>query len=198
MIDQIRSTQEYSLVITDRSQVARHEPAKIHTQTTRALLTSGTVAGQKTARASVRCETDRHGWIKSRGGSSAGEDTGMGTAVGHARLVVPIGGWLVTCIVQLASGSGGGWRQVAFEAGLGWLIGAFLFIAGSGHLFVPAETARPIGWAPSPFQWEVGVASLGMGIAGALAPAQPRPFQLATLIVFSTFMLGAAVGHVAK
>jgi Family of unknown function (DUF6790) len=56
--------------------------------------------------------------------------------------------------------------------------------------------AKAIGWPTSRFQWEVGLAGVGYGVAGGMAPAFDRGFWLATIIVFSTFMLGAAVGHV--
>ena len=41
----------------------------------------------------------------------------------------------------------------------------------------------------------VGLADLSYGIAGVMAPSFGRGFWLATIIVFSIFMLGAAVGH---
>jgi hypothetical protein len=48
----------------------------------------------------------------------------------------------------------------------------------------------------SRFQWEVGLAGVGYGFAGVMAPAFDRGFWLATVIVYSIFMVGAAVGHV--
>jgi hypothetical protein len=37
---------------------------------------------------------------------------------------------------------------------------------------------------------------VGYGVAGVMAPSYDRDFWLATIVVFSIFMLGAAVGHV--
>ena len=69
-------------------------------------------------------------------------------------------------------------------------------LLGSAHLFTPGPVAKAIGWPTSRFQWEVGLAGVGYGVAGVMAPAFDQGFWLATIIVFSIFMLGAAVGHV--
>ena len=53
-----------------------------------------------------------------------------------------------------------------------------------------------IGWAQSPFQAEVGFASLGIGIAGLLAFRAGLPFRVAAYIPPAVFSLGAAGGHV--
>ena len=78
----------------------------------------------------------------------------------------------------------------------------FLFSIGIGHLnnflmhVVFAEfTAKFIGWANSPFQLEVGFASLGMGVAGLIAFRQNLAFRWATLIPPAFFLWGAAGGH---
>lgn len=53
------------------------------------------------------------------------------------------------------------------------LRGIFLFPVGlmslwaaTGHIFFPQQAAAAIGWQTSPFQFEVGVANLGIGLAG--------------------------------
>ena len=53
-----------------------------------------------------------------------------------------------------------------------------------------------IGWENSPFQAEVGFASLGVGIAGVIAFRASLPFRFATLIPPSAFSFGAAGGHI--
>ena len=55
--------------------------------------------------------------------------------------------------------------------------------------------AKFIGWENSPFQAEVGFASLGVGIAGVIAFKASLPFRFATLIPPWAFSLGAAGGH---
>ena len=67
--------------------------------------------------------------------------------------------------------------------------------SAAGHLFMPGQAAESIGWPTSRFQWEVGLAGLGLGGAGVMALGFDR-LWLATIIVFSIFMLGAAVGHI--
>ncbi|HVY54506.1 MAG TPA: DUF6790 family protein [Thermodesulfobacteriota bacterium] len=64
------------------------------------------------------------------------------------------------------------------------------------HVFFGEMAAGFIGWADSPFQAEVGFASLGIGIAGVLAFRAGLPFRFATFIPPAVFSLGAAGGHV--
>ena len=64
------------------------------------------------------------------------------------------------------------------------------------HVFVGDTAAKFIGWEQSPFQAEVGFASLGVGIAGVIAFKASLPFRFATLIPPSAFGWGAAAGHI--
>ena len=64
------------------------------------------------------------------------------------------------------------------------------------HVFFGDFSAEFIGWPQSPFQAEVGFASLGVGIAGVIAFRASLPFRVATLIPASAFSLGAAGGHI--
>lgn len=66
------------------------------------------------------------------------------------------------------------------------------------HVFVGDTAAKFIGWEQSPFQAEVGFASLGVGIAGVIAFKASLPFRFATPIPPSVFSLGAAGGHIYK
>jgi hypothetical protein len=77
-----------------------------------------------------------------------------------------------------------------FPVGLMGLWGAF------GHLFFPVLVARAIGWQQSPFQFEVGVANLGIGIAGVYAAFRSSEARLATNLVVVCFLIGAGVGHI--
>jgi hypothetical protein len=63
------------------------------------------------------------------------------------------------------------------------------------HVSFGDAAAKFIGWENSPFQAEVGFASLGIGIAGVLAYKASLPFRVATLIPPAVFSLGAAGGH---
>src|SRR5438045_5827429 len=64
------------------------------------------------------------------------------------------------------------------------------------HVFFGDVAAKFIGWENSPFQAEVGFASLGVGIAGVIAFRASLPFRFATLIPPSAFSFGAAGGHI--
>lgn len=68
--------------------------------------------------------------------------------------------------------------------------------AAVGHLVFPAESAQAIGWAPSPFQSEVGSANLGIGLAGLYAAFGPFPARMATTLAVAGFLGGAGVVHI--
>lgn len=79
----------------------------------------------------------------------------------------------------------------------------FLFTVGIGYLnnfmmhVVFAEySAQFIGWENSPFQYEVGFASLGIGVAGIIAFRHNLSFRCATFIPLAFFLWGAAGGHI--
>ncbi|WP_300163873.1 DUF6790 family protein [Solidesulfovibrio sp.] len=81
---------------------------------------------------------------------------------------------------------------VFFFVGVGGVWG------GVGHVFFAGQTAASIGWAPSPFQFEVGLANFGFGVAGLLAPFTRPASWLGLAVAQSVFLLGAAGGHVAS
>jgi len=64
------------------------------------------------------------------------------------------------------------------------------------HIFLGELVARFIGWTDSPFQFEVGTASLGFAAVGFLAAFGSFDLRLAAIIGSGIFMLGAAGGHV--
>ena len=64
------------------------------------------------------------------------------------------------------------------------------------HVFFAEEAARFIGWANSPFQYEVGYASLGFGVVAILARRSTYEFSLAEIIGPALFLWGAALGHI--
>ena len=107
---------------------------------------------------------------------------------------------LIAAIVSLLFKKRPRSRSVIIEALVAYF---FLFSIGIGYLnnflmhVVFAEyTAKFIGWANSPFQLEVGFASLGMGVAGLIAFRQNLTFRLATFIPPAFFLWGAAGGHI--
>jgi hypothetical protein len=64
------------------------------------------------------------------------------------------------------------------------------------HLFFPAVAAADIGWQTSPFQFEVGMADLAIGVTACLAYRHKYAFKVAAVIAASISLLGDAVGHV--
>jgi hypothetical protein len=64
------------------------------------------------------------------------------------------------------------------------------------HIFFGEMSAAFIGWADSPFQFEVGTASLGFAVVGFIAAFASFDLRLAAVTGPSIFLLGAAAGHV--
>jgi hypothetical protein len=64
------------------------------------------------------------------------------------------------------------------------------------HVFFGEAAASFIGWADSPFQQEVGFASLGMAALGFLAFKGSFDMRLAAIVAPACFLWGAAAGHV--
>jgi disulfide bond formation protein DsbB len=68
--------------------------------------------------------------------------------------------------------------------------------AGISHVFFPAIAAAHIGWQTSPFQFEVGMADLAIGVTACIAFWQDLSFKAAAVCGASVFLLGDAIGHV--
>lgn len=78
-----------------------------------------------------------------------------------------------------------------------WCLGFYSLMGSIYHVGFPNFTAAQIGWAPSPFQYEVGVANAVFMVLGFCAfKIQTRHFQLATLIGFCVWFWGDAAGHI--
>lgn len=64
------------------------------------------------------------------------------------------------------------------------------------HVFFGTMSAQFIGWQNSPFQAEVGFASLGFAVVGFLAFRGSHGLRTAAVIGPAFFLLGAAGGHI--
>src|SRR5262245_29907366 len=73
------------------------------------------------------------------------------------------------------------------------LQGVFTFVV---HVFFPSYSAENIGWAESPFQFEVGIADLTVGVLGIIAFWGNFSFRLAAAIAAVVWYGGDAIGHV--
>lgn len=91
-------------------------------------------------------------------------------------------------------------RAVAVEKLLAWYvffaIGASYLYNFVMHVFFGKMAAAFIGWADSPFQFEVGTASLGFAVVAFIAAFGSFDLRLAAVLGPSIFTLGAAVGHI--
>ncbi len=86
--------------------------------------------------------------------------------------------------------------EAMFSYFLLFSIGVSFFYNFVIHTFFGAIAARFIGWADSPFQAEVGFASLGFAAVGVLAFRGSFGLRLAAVVGPSVFLLGAAAGHI--
>ena len=86
------------------------------------------------------------------------------------------------------------------ERYLSWIlllpIGITALWAAVFHLLFPSTAAELIGWQTSPFQFEVGMADLAIGVTSFVAFWCSLPFKAAAVWSASIFLLGDAVGHV--
>jgi len=91
-------------------------------------------------------------------------------------------------------------REVILETLLGWhvfwSIGVSYLVNFAFHAFFGGLAARFIGWADSPFQFEVATASLGFAAVGFVAAWRSFDLRLAAVVGPALFTLGAAAGHV--
>lgn len=77
-----------------------------------------------------------------------------------------------------------------FSIGINYLVNFIL------HVFFGKMIASFIGWADSPFQLEVGFASLGFAVVGFFAFRGSFGMRAAAVIGPAFFLLGAAGGHI--
>lgn len=107
---------------------------------------------------------------------------------------------LVAALGELSGKGRLGNRRWRIEALLRWFL--LFSIAASFlynfvlHVFFGEMTASFIGWADSPFQAEVGYASLGFAAVGFLAWRGSDGLRLAAIVGPALFLWGAAIGHV--
>jgi hypothetical protein len=78
----------------------------------------------------------------------------------------------------------------------GGLFGVWMITTGLFHVFAADSVARYIGWpAGSPFQLELGFASVGLGLVALRLALLPKTDLLAAWLGGSVFYLGAAAVH---
>ncbi len=70
--------------------------------------------------------------------------------------------------------------------------------AGLFHVFFPAVASAQIGWQQSPFEFEIGVADIALGVIAVLAFWRSLAFQSAVAIYAIVFYGGVSIGHVVQ
>jgi len=74
-------------------------------------------------------------------------------------------------------------------------VGLMGLLSAYAHVFRPIQTSASIGWSTSPYEYEVGMADLTIGVLGILCIWIRGNFWLATAIANAVWLLGDAVGH---
>jgi hypothetical protein len=86
--------------------------------------------------------------------------------------------------------------EIIFKYFCLWAHGITWVYNGIVHVVWHKMAAGFIGWADSPFQIELGVASLGFGFIGLLAFKKDYGMRLSLVVSTSAFLWGCAIGHV--
>jgi hypothetical protein len=91
-------------------------------------------------------------------------------------------------------------RSVAIETYLLYFLVVYVGVMGVTtsvfHVFFPVWTSASIGWSTSPYEYEVGIADLTIGLLGILCVWFRGNFWLATAIANFVWLEGDAVGHI--
>jgi hypothetical protein len=77
-------------------------------------------------------------------------------------------------------------------------VGLMGLLTAYAHVFRPIETSASIGWSTSPYEYEVGMADLTVGVLGVLCLWLRGNFWLATAIANAVWLLGDAIGHIGQ
>jgi len=75
-------------------------------------------------------------------------------------------------------------------------IGCSFLYNGAFHVGMPELAASYIGWPNSPFQIELGFASIGFGVVGLIAPWKSLQMRFAAIVPVTCFLWGAAGVHI--
>jgi hypothetical protein len=76
-----------------------------------------------------------------------------------------------------------------------FFVGVMGVLTAYAHVFRPIQTSASIGWSTSPYEYEVGMADLTVGVLGLLCVWFRGNFWLATAIANAVWLLGDAIGH---
>lgn len=83
------------------------------------------------------------------------------------------------------------WGELLF-----YIYGIGAIYTGVLHAYFSAMVAATIGWAPSPFQYELGWMEIGVGVVALIAGPRGYGFRLAATLPYTIFLLAAAAQHI--
>ncbi|MGE3288362.1 MAG: DUF6790 family protein [Pseudonocardia sp.] len=116
-------------------------------------------------------------------------------------LILPLIGLVVAVVRVLAlprPRDRGRVVEVALRQYLLFCVGLVFLANFVVHTFFGDVAAPLIGWEPSPFEVEVGTASLGFALVGFYALRRDTAVRLAAVLGPAAFLWGAAVGHLVQ
>jgi hypothetical protein len=85
------------------------------------------------------------------------------------------------------------WGELLFYS-----VGLGMLWAGLFHAYGQQTVAPMIGWQPSPFEYELGWAEIGLAVVALLSLWRGTEFRLAATIIFVIFSFAAAAQHIAQ
>lgn len=83
------------------------------------------------------------------------------------------------------------WRELLFYA-----VGLSFLWYGVLHAFFQGVSTTYIGWQPSPFEFELGFAEIGIGVVALLARTRSYDLGFGVTLIFAIFSLAAAAQHI--
>lgn len=108
--------------------------------------------------------------------------------------------WILAAVGVSGPGteSGAGFVDDAMAWVLFLPVGCIFISSSIMHTVLAKNTAKNIGWQTNGFQYEIGFVSLGLGIAGVLAPYLDPDTWLIVTIPTTTFLVLAGVNHIVE
>ena len=129
---------------------------------------------------------------------SAGQEARRAGGIGMG-LMVPatfVLAWVLALTGTQAPGSASGGvsdvnslRWMLFFTGIIFLVSSFM------HTVMAKKMAASIGWKSNGFQYEIGFASLGMGLAALYAGQNSKEAWIAVTLPTLTFLVLAGINH---
>lgn len=86
------------------------------------------------------------------------------------------------------------------DSAMRWMLfipaGFMVLVSGVMHTVFAKSTAKNIGWQTNGFQYEIGFASFGFGLAGIIAAQSSSAAWLPVAVALSVFLVLAGANHI--